>query len=416
MTLLLSPPRRRFSCHRRFAASPVDACHLQFPCPISAMYQLEITHDLDSLFADPSLWNTLSRGVPFRETSWLEAWWRHFGDDKQPYVVLARDRQQQIRGILPLFRGQGSSGRRTLSMIGGGQACSDYASVLAQADEATDIADRMGRFLAEHAADSDLGWDMISIDGVVEGDRPFSALASALQESGVSLHAQSRMSTWFKPTDASWDAHLKNFGKTQRRKMRRWSERIDSTEGLEKVVAQSIEQTDDLLETLIQLHQRRWNADGQPGSFADPVFTEFVRQATRDFCRRGRLYLPTLTMDGRSIGSELHFVGGDGRLYCYSSGYDIDAAELEPGRILSASTLKHLYEAKLKGIDYLRGDEPYKKRMAATPARVFHFRAVAPTWLPRLRHAAWCTRFGLKQWMRRQTGRKPVEVADLTSL
>ncbi len=345
----------------------------QFPDPLDPMLHLDISHHLDALLADEPLWNALAGGVPFRETSWLAPWWRHFGAGKEAFVLIARDDQNTIRGLLPLYRCSDRSSGRTLSMIGDGDACSDYASVLAAADDAVEVAREMGRFLAHCAADHDNGWDMISIDGVVEGDRPMAAFASALKASGGSLHAQSRMSTWFKPTDASWDDHLKHFGKTQRRKMRRWSEKIDSTPGLERLAAQSPEQVDELLDAMIALHQRRWTDAGQLGTYADPAFREFVRESAHDFFRRDRLYLPAIAINGRVIGGELHLVGGNRQLYCYSSGYDIDSADLEPGRILCVETLLHLYRGKLAGIDYLRGDEPYKERMAATPRRVFHF-------------------------------------------
>ena len=374
------------------------------------MLRGEITRDLDSLLEDTSTWNRLARGVPFRETSWLGPWWRRFGADKEAFVPVARDASNAIVGLLPLYRSSG----RTLAIIGEGQACSDYVSVLAQSPRAEEAATAIGRYLSQCAGDHRIGWDMISIEGVVEGDRPMAALTTALRTGGASLHAQSRMSTWFKPADACWDEHLKHFGKTQRRKMRRWSEKIDKTKGLEKVLPQSPQQAKEFLLALIDLHQRRWNEAGEMGSYADQAFQDYMVACADDFYRRGRLYLPMLSMNDRMIGGELHFLGGDNRLYCYSSGYDVDAAELEPGRVLCVDTLLQLYRENLDGIDYLRGDEPYKKRMAATPRRVFHLRAVAPTLLPKLRHAAWCTRFELKQWMRRRTGRPPVEVGDLT--
>ena len=89
------------------------------------------------------------------------------------------------------------------------------------------------------------------------------------------------------------------------------------------------------------------------------------------------------------------------------------STELEPGRILMVETIKHMYEKSLSGIDYMRGDEPYKKRMAATPRRALNVRIAAPNWWPKLRHAAWWTGFEVKQWIRRRTGRTPAVVVDL---
>ncbi len=379
------------------------------------MLQIEVSQDLEALLADEQTWNALARGVPFRETSWLGPWWRQFGAGREAVVLVARDDDNVIRGLLPLYRAGGSASQRTLAMIGDGLAFSDHMSVLANQADATDVAKAMGQYLARCAADPAGGWDVICIDGVVEGDRAMAALATALKLGGASLHAQSRMSTWYRAAETSWDDHLKTFAKTQRRKMRRWSEKIEQTTGMEKVLPQSAEQVETLLDAMITLHQQRWTEAGQPGSYANPAFREFIHHAARDFFRRGRLHLPTLALDQKTIGGELHFLGGDQRLYCYSSGYDIQAAELEPGRILSTETLRDLYRLHLAGIDYMRGDEPYKKRMSATPTRLFQFRVIAPNWLPRLRHAAWCTQFELKQWVRRRTGRRPLEVADLSA-
>lgn len=373
-------------------------------------FRVEVSRNLDDLLKQETLWDALSRGVPFRESSWLGPWWQNFGDQKEPFVLLAKDEAGAIRGILPLYRQQSDSTHRALWMIGDGQACSDYTSILARSEDSIEVAESIGAFLVESDTGGD--WDTIHFDGVVEGDAPMAALMSVIKDNGGSIHAQSRMSAWYKPVDESWADHLKHFGKTQRRKMRRWSEKVDATEGLQRHTAKSPTEVETDLHCLIELHQRRWEDAGEPGSFADPWFRNFIQQATVSFAAKDQLYLPTLSLHDRTIGAELHFVGGDQNLYCYSSGYDLSASDLEPGRILCTETLMHLYESGLAGIDYLRGDEPYKKRMAALPRRVYQIRLAAPSFLPKLRHAAWRTGFEFKQWVRRQTGRKEVETIE----
>ena len=85
---------------------------------------------------------------------------------------------------------------------------------------------------------------------------------------------------------------------------------------------------------------------------------------------------------------------------------------MEPGRILCIDGLYQLYESGFAGLDFMRGDEPYKTRFATHSRRVFRMRAVAPTMMPRLRHAVWATGFEVKQWMRKRTGRSLIEVKD----
>ncbi len=223
------------------------------------------------------------------------------------------------------------------------------------------------------------------------------------------------MSVWFKPTDANWEDHLKHYGKTQRRKMRRWSEKIGDTAPFRQRFAQSDEEAMAIIDVLIAMHQQRWNEVGEAGSFASPTFRSFIREAARRFLYRGQLYVTALEHAEQIVAAELSFIGGNGIMYVYSAGYDTRHAELEPGRVLSVDTLRHLYRQSLSGIDYMRGDEEYKKRYATESRRLIQMRAVAPTFLPQLRHAAWCAGFELKQWARRQSGRQPIAVLDLTA-
>lgn len=377
------------------------------------MFHLETTHDLDCFLSDRELWNRLAGGVPFRQAQWLGPWWRQFGSGKQPLVLVARDDQGAICGLLPLYRQHTGTPGRTLAMIGDGQACSDHVSVLAAPEQACEIALAMGSHLASIASDPQDGWDLIDIDGVVEGDRPMEALARGLKSGGAVLHAQSRMSVWFKPKDESWDEHLKHYGKTQRRKMRRMRETLEQSGRVEKVVAESTSDVDTLLTALIEMHQTRWETAGQPGSYREDSFRRFVFETANEFLATGNLYLAALRHEGRIMGAELNFVGDNRISYSYSAGYDIEASELEPGRLLAIDTLLQLYREDLVGVDYMRGDEEYKRRFSTTSRKLLRLRAVAPTWLPRLRHVAWNTQFELTQWVRRRTGRRPIDVLEL---
>lgn len=376
------------------------------------MFTLEITSDVTSLFSDAERWDGLARGIPFRQTAWLAPWWKHFGREAEAYVVTARDADGNLRGLLPLYRNHHRSSGRVLSAMGDGEACSDYTSVLAAEADLPEIARQMGQYLTSIAACPRLGWDLLDLDGVVEGDAGMIALSQGLQAGGSTLHATSRMNVWYKPVDASWEDHLKHYSKTHRRKMRRWSEKIGEAAPFQQRIAESREEVSSMLNSLITLHQDRWNQLGEPGSFASPRFRDFVHEAAQGFLDRGQLFLTTLEHEGQAIAAELNVIGGNRILYSYSSGFDISQADLEPGRVLSAGILQQLYRRSFAGMDYLRGDEEYKKRHATVSRRLIRLRAVAPTLFPRLRHAAWNTGFEVKQWLRRQTGRDPVLVLD----
>ncbi|EMI20183.1 cellulose biosynthesis protein celD [Rhodopirellula maiorica SM1] len=376
------------------------------------MYRVECLRSVSTLFGSPEEWNSLSGGVPFRQTSWLQPWWDQFGGQLEAYVLVARDAEEQICGILPLCRSFDSP--RTLRFIGDNNACTDFASILLDPQDANaeSIVDAMVQFLCEHTATDSEGWDFLELDGVSAGDPVMRCFSASLAKAGVIVHAQSRMSTWLLQAAESWEQQLSRHSKRTRKKTRGFLESVDKTPGMERVIANSTEQVDEFMDAIIELHQRRWNAVGEPGTYADKQLRDFVTQMAHEMFRNDRLYLPVLRLDGRIIGGELGILSDD-LLYIYSSGFDLDAANLEPGRILAVNTLKYVHDQGLRGIEYMRGDEPYKARSGAEPTPLLQLRVVAPRWWAKVCHSAWSAQFELKQWARRRTGRELVKVVDM---
>jgi CelD/BcsL family acetyltransferase involved in cellulose biosynthesis len=377
------------------------------------MLTVDVVEDLSSLLEDHLSWDRLSRGVPFRQAAWLGPWWNCLGKECQATVLIARDEQGELIGAMPLYR---KSGSRTLRGLGDGAACTDHVSVLASTDRCEEIALAFGRHLASICSDDRHGWDLIDIDGVVEGDQAMAAFATGLRECGSQSHAGSRMSTWFKAVEEDWQQHIKHHGKTQRRRMRRWCEKIDDDPDVDRMVAVTESEVKELLDVIIDLHQKRWEADGEPGSYADPNFRDFMHQTCQQFMLQGQLHLAGLRLKGKVIAGEINFIGENRIMYCYSSGYDIEFAQLEPGRLLLIDSLRDMYRLSLAGADFMRGDESYKSRFTNQSRKLYRVRVVAPTLFPRLRHAVWTTGFEVKQWMRRRTGRPEILVNDATEI
>lgn len=378
------------------------------------MYRIQRSDALAPLLADADRWDALAGGIPFRESSWISTWWRIFGDDLEPYVLVARDGRDEICGILPLYRERAGLPCRKLRIMGDGNTCSDFLSVLARSPEAAaDVASEMGAHLTAVSGDAHDGWDLIEIDGISEGDAGMNALADAMRQRGVTLHACSRHHTWFQTCAQSWQQYLDSLSRQRRSQTGRFVRRLEKSPEMSLVQPDSREAVYRAVDSLIEMHQRRWQQVGEPGSYATAEARQFLHDVADSFFHRGRLNLVTLMLAGRPIGAALHLIGGGGRLYCYSTGNDPDHANSKPGNIITSKVLWDAHHSDADGVEYLRGDELYKQRLGAEPKRLLQLRAFAPGWLPRLRHVAWSTGFELKQFARRRTGRKPVERVDL---
>ncbi|TWT80715.1 hypothetical protein CA13_21610 [Planctomycetes bacterium CA13] len=375
------------------------------------MYRVERFCNIEELLEDRDKWNLLAQGIPFRETSWLHAWWKQFADGQEPYVLVARDSQGDVCGLMPFYRKATSP--KTLRILGDNNVCGDFVSVLAKPEDAKAIAESMASFLIREANSKSNDWETIEIGGVSEEDVVMKHFASVLRSGGAIVHAQSRMHTWLFQCHDTWEDWLGSLSRRTRRKYSELSKRVGTIDGLEVHVATSHDQVTECLDGLIELHQRRWNTVGEPGTYSDERLRDFVHDVARDMCDRDRLHLLELQLDGKSIGSTLNFMGGNGCMYVYSTGYDIDASKHEPGRVLTALSLKFAHDHRMTGVEFLRGDEPYKQRIGAEPTRLLELRIVAPRLWAKVCHTAWAAQFELKQWARRKAGRDVIEVVEM---
>lgn len=375
------------------------------------MVRVEATDDAATLLDDGGTWDRLAGGCPLRETAWLGHWWRYLGRQDGALILVATDPGGQIVGLLPLVRDVGGGGR-TLRNWGHGAVCTDHVSPLVASDNAQEIAHAIGHHLGRLADSRRHGWDHLEIDGITEGDAAATALAAGLRDAGISLHAHSRMHTWYRPCQPSWDACLETFSRNTRSRFRRLLRRCDAGGDLTLRLAESETEFRRDLDHTISLHQARWNAEGLPGAFADDSVHRFFTAAALDLFRHGRFCLLTLWRDDRPIAGSLNLVGADRRLYLYNTGMDPAERESEPGILLNVALLRYAHRHPYEGVDYLRGDEPYKARLRAAPRRQIVLRGTGPRWLARCRHALWLSEFGIKQAVRRGRGRAAVAVVN----
>jgi CelD/BcsL family acetyltransferase involved in cellulose biosynthesis len=147
------------------------------------------------------------------------------------------------------------------------------------------------------------------------------------------------------------------------------------------------------------LHQKRRNAVGDAGCFADLRFEPFLREAAAQLLARGQLQAFSLWLEGRPIAADIGFraesrtdFGTHSRWLCYQAGIDPDLMEHEPGKLANIHILRHAEKFGLTTVDFLRGDEPYKQQLKADPHPVCDLRFTAPGMAGNLRYAWWQAR------------------------
>ena len=241
----------------------------------------------------------------------------------------------------------------------------DYATILSDPTDLPAVAAAFGAYLAG----PDCGdWDAVDLRRLRCADPTGEILAAALGpleiEHGwtLNLEREDVCPVATLPEGADIDGFLATLGKKERHEIRR---KVRRATGVGDLVLE--DSTDPLadLEAFIELHQKRWGADGlfppTPGGAQSRVF---ARRLFELYGEDGPLSLTFLSVGGRRIASGIHFETDDGILY-YNAGIDPDARELSPGVLMVYAYVERALARGIRRMDFLRGDEPYKYEWGA---------------------------------------------------
>ena len=116
---------------------------------------------------------------------------------------------------------------------------------------------------------------------------------------------------------------------------------------------------------LFDLHQKRWNARWLPGVLGSArVQALSSRHRAGVSGERGWLRLHLLTIDG-TIRAVLYCFAYGGRTFYYLGGFAPDMGKYSLGTLLTGRAIRQAIEEGCAEFDFLRGDEPYKYKLAA---------------------------------------------------
>ena len=236
----------------------------------------------------------------------------------------------------------------------------DYATVLAAPSDLP----RVSEALAAYLAGPDCGdWDVVDLRRLRCADPAGETLAAGMGAAGgrhgwtVALEREDVCPVVTFPTGVDMDGYLATLGKKQRHEIRR---KVRRAEALGEIRLEDSRDPLADLEAFIELHQKRWGADGlfppTPGGEQSRVF---ARRMFELFGSDGPLRLAFLSVGGKRIASGIHFVSDDRLLY-YNAGVDPDARELSPGVLMVYAYVQRALAEGIGQLDFMRGDESYK--------------------------------------------------------
>ncbi|MRG91695.1 GNAT family N-acetyltransferase [Polyangium spumosum] len=327
---------------------------------------------------------------------WILAWWRVFGGtDGRCLRALRITGEGRLVGLLPLVARRvwhrGVPFRR-LEVLPSGEdeadeIVSEYIGLVAERGAEEVVAEAAARALEGGLAGA---WDEVVLPAMDGSKRAPFALADALGRRGWMVTLTERGRSPYVTLPRSFEAYLAALPSSRRYLVRR---SIRDLEGFARgdlvfSVARTPEELASARDTLVSLHEARWQKDERTGVFVSSKFRAFHDAVMPALLERGALELSVLRAGGEPIAALYNLVWND-KVYFYQSGRRADLpAKLRPGIVAHAMAIRMAIESGRREYDFLGGDVRYKLDLALASRPIVEIRAARRTLRETLRDHA----------------------------
>jgi CelD/BcsL family acetyltransferase involved in cellulose biosynthesis len=157
---------------------------------------------------------------------------------------------------------------------------------------------------------------------------------------------------WYEPVKTDWTAYLAARGGTLRSTIKRMSKKFAADGGVLEVVTRP-ENLAEAIAAYETVYAASWK-NPEP-------FPKFMPGLLQTCAEKGALRLGLALLNGKAVAAQAWIVS-HGRAEIYKVAYDQAYKAYAPGTLVTAMLMQHVIEVdRVSEVDYLMGDDPYKK-------------------------------------------------------
>ncbi|MEX0609987.1 MAG: GNAT family N-acetyltransferase [Balneolaceae bacterium] len=341
--------------------------------------KMEIVDSEKAFESLASHWQQLAKRTDatiFMTHEWALAWWRNFGRNKRRSLCIVTIWDDNtLVGLAPFYKGYSSFGKmeveKRLQIIGSGGSpneqwgymddygISDFLDILV--DEG--YFDTITEMLCNIISQNQLNVNVVTFHQARNDSYIIQTLYPKLKQAGMNLNLQhSDTCPYIVLKDqTSLKSYIKSVKSSARRRFRQSIRSLKPKGDLEMDELTTWPEVEKAVETMIDLHQERWNKIGFPGVFYDERFTSFFKETVRYSFDNGWLWFKQIK-DEEGVCAARLLLRYNGRYYDYISGFDDtrDSAKYRPGITLLVEAVEDAINGSSNTIELLRGQEGYK--------------------------------------------------------
>ena len=309
-------------------------------------------------------WNALletsASDTVFLTWEWMYTWWECLGEGKKLFIILAQD-EGGIVGIAPLhitlLRFFGLSTLRHIEFLGTSVIITEYPDFIIQVGREQELVPVFLNFLFKNSS----AWDALNLVSMRQDALNLKLIQEYCKGKRLQYWEYASNISPYIELPASIDEYMKSLSHDSRRNFKRFRMKLEKGRAVEMLVTNDKKSIASDFETIMQLHQKRWEQKGGPGNFAQSRvgFLKFHNTIVNRFFDNGWLCLLRLMVDG--IPTAGHYnIFYHNIMYNHSAGFDPEWADLRAGNVLQSLAVEDSIRKGVKEFDFLRGTEQYK--------------------------------------------------------
>lgn len=297
----------------------------------------------------------------FQDIDWIKNWWEYKllkQDMIKPYIIEIKEKEKII-GIIPLYcslHNFAGLNFRVLKPIG--SELSDYLiPIVSKKYSIQKILDMVMKKLNEHRT----SWDYIEWSDI-PAKSAFDCFFNDYYINNSSLIKRKQTFTCpFLKFDNSFNETQQNFGKRHIKEVLYKERRLSRNGNLRFEKVNNKKEIEPILSKLFEFHYDRWKSTLTPSRYRLAEERDFIIQTAKDFYDKDLLELSYLSFNNEIIAAEFGMTDGK-RRYLYLHGINPKYKKHSIGHILAYHLIKMAYEDEHEIMDFLRGNQSYKKQ------------------------------------------------------
>lgn len=318
--------------------------------------QIELINETARFESLREQWDALLRKSPqqsvFFTWEWLSAWWKHFGSDKELWLLAAWDADELV-GLVPLMRitkQKYGLSFRTLKPLSTPEC--DISGFIVQGNDLAIV-----NIFCQYILSRRKEWDVIQLSEFKLDHPQTQSIISRFAEASFPIYL-SRSEHFYIPIQDDWDTFYKKLSKNIRHNIKRRRRRAQEIGEIKHRRVQGQEITWEHFETIFKINK----TGNFPDLYESSQDQAFHRELMQRMKERDWIELNFLSLGDQNAAFQYGF-NFENRYEDWRGGFNLQYAELSLGNLLTLSVLEDHFKRGAEEFDFLRGIHDYKTKL-----------------------------------------------------